>query len=152
MFIETSIGLQSIGFIFSGIAASRLLNMSVMLVAADFDWFLDVHLDDDLLDALLVQIERGRARPVVGRAFHRRLEASVPDAIGAALDADLRPPSESQRAFAQRISAKLRIAVPTAAWRYRSEMGAFLERCVELLSNEADPEISRKSSKRTSQV
>lgn len=111
--------------------------MSVMLVAADFDWFLDVHLDDDLLDALLVQIERGKARPVVGRAFHRRLETSVPDAIGTALDADLRPPSDSQRAFAQRISAKLQISVPAAAWRYRTEMGSFLERCVEQLSKPA---------------
>lgn len=111
--------------------------MSVMLVAADFDWFLDVHLDDDLLDALLVQIERGKARPVIARAFHRRLETSVPDAIGTALDADLRPPSDSQRAFAQRISAKLQIPVPTAAWRYRTEMGVFLEQCVAQLSKPA---------------
>lgn len=81
MFRMNPIGLQSIGFNFSGAAASGLLNMSVMLVAADFDWFLDVHLDDDLLDALLVQIERGRARPSVSRTFHRRLESSVPDAI-----------------------------------------------------------------------
>lgn len=118
--------------------------MSVMLVAADFDWFLDVHLDDDLLDALLVQIERGKARPIVGRAFHRRLETSVPDAIGTALDFDLRPPSENQRVFARRISEKLQISVPAAAWRYRTEMGAFLERCVEQLSN-PDPAIARRN-------
>lgn len=120
--------------------------MSVMLVAADFDWFLDVHLDDDLLDALLVQIERGKAKPSVSRIFHRRLESSVPDAIGAALDTDLRPPSDNQRVFAKRIAEKLNIEVPMAAWRYRNEMGEFLEDCVAQLSGSTQ---SRSKPRRT---
>lgn len=148
MFRMSPIGLQSIGFISRGAAASELLNMSVMLVAPDFDWFLDVHLDDDLLDALLVQIERGRARPSVGRLFHRRLESSVPDAIGSALDGDLRPPSESQRTFATRIAAKLKTSVPAAAWRYRTEMSVFLDTCVEELSRGSDLGRYRKSTRR----
>lgn len=123
--------------------------MSVMLVAADFDWFLDVHLDDLLLDALLVQIERGKARSSVARSFHRRLEETVPDAIGSALDNDLRPPSENQRLFAKRIALKLNIDVPLTAWRYRSEMGEFLEQCVAQLSaSAAGPSHSRRSLRR----
>lgn len=148
MFRMSLIELQSIVFASRGAAALGLLKMSVMLVAPDFDWVLDVHLDDDLLDALIVQIERGRARPSISRMFHRRLESSVPEAIGSALDGDLRPPSESQRTFATRIAAKLQTSIPEAAWRYRADMSAFLEACVEELSRSSPPNRPRKSSRR----
>lgn len=119
--------------------------MSVMLVAADFDWFLDVHLDDVLLDALLTQIERGKAKPVASRSFHRRLESTVPEAIGAALDGDLRPPSEQQRQFAERIASRLSLEVPAEAWRYRTEMGTFIEGCVDQLRDGQRATTSKRS-------
>ena len=100
--------------------------MALRLVDDDLDVSLDLPLDQVTREALGIQLQR------CADTRHRNFELLLAERIIELVDADLRPPSAKQLAYAIAIAKSLDISVPSEALRFRGAMFEFLERFAPL--------------------
>jgi hypothetical protein len=104
--------------------------MGLRLVDDDLDMSFEIPLETDARHALSVQLQRTTHR-------HGKLlfEMRLCDQLQKLIDADLRPPSARQIAYALSIAKELDIALPGEALRHRGSMFDFLDRYVPLFKH-----------------
>lgn len=101
--------------------------MGLRLVDDDLDMSFDIALAADARHALSLQLQRA-AEATTRTQFELRLGQQLQNLI----DADLRPPSARQIAYALNIAKALDIPLPGEALRHRGSMFDFLDRYVPL--------------------
>lgn len=117
--------------------------MALFLVHPAVDLTLELYVSEQLEEAMAVQWERIRDREV-RRGFVQRLEKRLEDVLKDSLDWDLKAPTPSQLAYATVLSAKLGVALPVEARKYRMHMTLFLdEHSKALRATEVDLERGR---------
>lgn len=97
--------------------------MAVRLVDDDRDVSLDLPLDPASREALGIQIQRCASNST-RNTFGSRLVEKLVEIV----DADLKPPTERQVAFAIHLAKELGISIPAEALRFRGSMTEFLTR------------------------
>jgi hypothetical protein len=102
--------------------------MTVRIVDDDNDWSVNLDLDSALLQALMIQVERGESPTGRRSSFPGKFEGLLRQLLGEALDSDIKPPTEPQLKFAVDIARALGVAIPGEALRYRGSMKAFISR------------------------
>ena len=100
--------------------------MAVRLVDDDRDVSLDLPLDPASREALGIQIQRSASNST-RNTFGSRLVEKLVEIV----DADLKPPTERQVAFAIHLAKELGISIPAEALRFRGSMTEFLTRFEE---------------------
>jgi len=108
--------------------------MALRLVDDDLDVSFEILLAEEARHALSVQLQRasnGAARP--------EFEAKLKQHLQELLDADLRPPSARQIAYALEITKALDIALPGEALRHKGSMFDFLDRYAPLFKQRSQP-------------
>lgn len=99
--------------------------MSIWLVDEQLHLTIEVPLGERLQDVLHRQI--ARLSTTNSQEFQNRLAIGVASALEAALDLDLRLPSERQVAFATVVSNALGVPLPSEALNSRRSMTVFLD-------------------------
>lgn len=106
--------------------------MAIWLVDDDLDLSIELRLEPQLLAALQVQMQRsssgGAICPFEARFIKNLLEF---------IDADLRPPTWRQVAYAIDIAKSLDVSLPGEALRFKGSMSEFLERYAPIFKEKA---------------
>lgn len=106
--------------------------MALRLVHDDLDVSFEIPLQPDVMNAFEVQLQRAAystLRPAFENMLGRQLEEM--------LDADLRPPTGRQMAYAIAIARTLGVALPAEALQHRGSMYDFLNRHAPLFKSRA---------------
>jgi len=88
-------------------------------------------LNDAVSAAWRMQLDRGHVL-AAGVSLQEAVEVHFVASLVYCLDADLKPPTESQLAYAITISRELAVALPYEALRHRAAMSEFIARYVEV--------------------
>jgi hypothetical protein len=97
--------------------------MALWLVDDDLDVSFEIPLNEEARHTLSVQLQRA-SEAALKRYFEARLCERLQDLI----DADLRPPTSKQVAFALDIARLLNVSLPSEALRHKGSMFEFLDR------------------------
>lgn len=100
--------------------------MSFFLIEPGLDISIELHVPVGLEQSLELQI--GRLTDSQSRqAFLERLRIALTNSLPDALDWDIKPATEAQRAYARSLAHKFGVPIPHEAMNRRGEMHRFIE-------------------------
>ncbi|GLQ91996.1 hypothetical protein [Dyella acidisoli] len=108
--------------------------MALKLVDDDLDVSFEIPLNDEARYILSVQLQRAseaKLKPQFEERLCERLQELV--------DADLRPPTSKQVAYALDIARNLDVSLPSEALRHKGSMFEFLDRYAPLYKERCKP-------------
>lgn len=108
--------------------------MALMVRVSGDDTFSFV-LSDAVSAAWRLQLDRGHVL-TAGVTLQEAVEVHFVASLIFSLDADLKPPTEAQLAYAIDISRELAVTLPYEALRHRAAMSEFIARYVEVFKDQ----------------
>lgn len=100
--------------------------MSFQLVYGDHELTLSLPFDPHVEDLLLETLGRSTSSEEEANSFRRGLANRLVDAMTAALECKVVPPTEKQLKYAIAIARELSLQLPAEVLQYRDAMTAFL--------------------------